>query len=420
LTKKCDATSGGTISSNTTTDCAASGAGSSTLTLAYDALDQLIQANRSGQPNLSFAYDDQGRRIRKTGTTTTHYLYNGSDIHAEYASPAGAPSAVYAHGPSMDDPIARLTGTTNSPDATAAYYHQDGLGSAIATTNAAGAISASQRFDAWGNRISGSGIVPQYGYTGREPDESGLEYYRARYYDPQVGRFTQRDPLGMVDGFNTYGYAAGNPVLFVDPEGTTILFADASNSTSAYSTRTDVSAGTSLFGRVVQNVGEFFKGYIDSTAAGGYTAPLKPELNIFESPQDLNGGLPYQSPFASPKTNEGQLARDLGPTAGILLALATRNPSGLRIGAAQDFFAGTRYTEKVLGQIKQGDLHAFPESVKAFQDFGQVSKITGGDGITRDMLKIPGEYRGKQGAFEFIKEADGSINHRLFKPSPGQ
>lgn len=74
----------------------------------------------------------------------------------------------------------------------------------------------------------------------------------------------------------------------------------------------------------------------------------------------------------------------------------------------------------MLGQIKTGDLHAFPESVKAFQEAGQITKITGGDGVVRDMLKIPGEYRGKQGVFEFIKEPDGSINHRLFKPNPGQ
>ncbi|WP_207388856.1 DUF6862 domain-containing protein [Stutzerimonas kirkiae] len=87
---------------------------------------------------------------------------------------------------------------------------------------------------------------------------------------------------------------------------------------------------------------------------------------------------------------------------------------------AGDFFAGTKYTDKVLGQIKTGDLHAFPESVKAFQEAGQITKITGGDGVVRDMLKIPGEYRGKQGVFEFIKEPDGSINHRLFKPNPGQ
>jgi filamentous hemagglutinin len=58
--------------------------------------------------------------------------------------------------------------------------------------------------------------------------------------------------------------------------------------------------------------------------------------------------------------------------------------------------------------------------VKGFQDAGQLSKLTGGDGVVRDMLKIPGEYKGKDGVFEFIKESDGSINHRLFRPDPGQ
>ncbi|QAY92217.1 filamentous hemagglutinin N-terminal domain-containing protein [Pseudomonas sp. ACM7] len=116
-----------------------------------------------------------------------------------------------------------------------------------------------------------------------------------------------------------------------------------------------------------------------------------------------------------------------GLTSAAAMALIGRNPAGAGgVGAkgvssvADDFFAGTKYTDKVVGQIKIGDLHAFPESVKAFQGSGQVTKITGGDGVVRDMLKIPGEYRGKQGVFEFIKESDGSINHRLFKPSSGQ
>jgi filamentous hemagglutinin len=60
--------------------------------------------------------------------------------------------------------------------------------------------------------------------------------------------------------------------------------------------------------------------------------------------------------------------------------------------------------------------HAFPESVTGFQNAGQVTKITGGDGVVREMLIIPGEYGGKKGVFEFIKESDGLINHRLFRP----
>lgn len=49
-----------------------------------------------------------------------------------------------------------------------------------------------------------------------------------------------------------------------------------------------------------------------------------------------------------------------------------------------------------------------------------MTKIKGGDGVVRDMLKIPAEYRGKQGVFEFIKESDGAINHRLFKPTSAE
>jgi RHS repeat-associated protein len=63
--------------------------------------------------------------------------------------------------------------------------------------------------------------VPTYGYTGREPDASGLVYYRARYYDPSVGRFTQRDPVGYLDGLNRYAYVGNNPINFTDPHGLT-------------------------------------------------------------------------------------------------------------------------------------------------------------------------------------------------------
>ncbi|WFS63381.1 hypothetical protein LF599_04235 [Pseudodesulfovibrio thermohalotolerans] len=63
-----------------------------------------------------------------------------------------------------------------------------------------------------------------------------------------------------------------------------------------------------------------------------------------------------------------------------------------------------------------GDYHSFPESVTAFGENGVVTQITGGDGIVRSKLQIAGEYMGKKGVFEFIKEPDGIINHRLFVP----
>ena len=188
--------------------------GSTTTTLTYDALNRLTQVAKTGQATQTYVYDDQGRRIQKTvGSTVTNYLYSGPDIVSEYGSTWGSSSALYTHGPNMDDPIIRST-TTNTQ-----YYHQDGLGSVVGVSNSSGTTDATARYDAWGNLLSGTGSIPQYGYTGREPDETGLVNYRNRYYDPSIGRFTQRDPIGMNGGLNLYAYVANNPTNLTDPMG---------------------------------------------------------------------------------------------------------------------------------------------------------------------------------------------------------
>lgn len=73
---------------------------------------------------------------------------------------------------------------------------------------------------------------------------------------------------------------------------------------------------------------------------------------------------------------------------------------------AVDFFKDTKYSKKVLYPMKQGDYHAFPHVVENFQNAGTITQLKGGDGILRTKLEIPGSYRGVQGSFEFIKEAD--------------
>ena len=83
-------------------------------------------------------------------------------------------------------------------------------------------------------------------------------------------------------------------------------------------------------------------------------------------------------------------------------------------GGTKSFFDNTQYTDKVISQMKIGDFHSFPRSVEAFELNGTVSPLKGGDGIYRQILKIPGQYGNRSGFFEFIKEADGMINHRLF------
>ncbi len=91
-----------------------------------------------------------------------------------------------------------------------------------ALTDAAGLVANSYDYDVYGNiEASVEGIANPFTYTGRELDaESGLYYYRARYYDPATGRFLQEDPIGFGAGdLNLYRYVFNDPVNFTDPDG---------------------------------------------------------------------------------------------------------------------------------------------------------------------------------------------------------
>jgi RHS repeat-associated protein len=194
--------------------------GSVTTTLAYNVLNQLSQVGKTGLPTETYGYDDSGRRVRKTvGVESDYFVYQGDAILAQYSDASGGwatASASYTQGAGIDQPFLRVDGTGTNKQ----FYHQDGLGSVIAITDQTGVNAATQRFDAWGNAVASSGTpISQYGYTGREPDATGLMYYRARYYSPDVGRFTQSDPIGLNGGINFYSYVGGNPVNLKDPTG---------------------------------------------------------------------------------------------------------------------------------------------------------------------------------------------------------
>jgi RHS repeat-associated protein len=93
------------------------------------------------------------------------------------------------------------------------------MGSIAEASNDAGTLVASRQYDAWGNLESGAD-QPGYAFTGREWDpETGLYYYRARYYDPKVGRFISEDPIGFLGGDNFFAYVGNRPGGTRDPLG---------------------------------------------------------------------------------------------------------------------------------------------------------------------------------------------------------
>jgi RHS repeat-associated protein len=120
----------------------------------------------------------------------------------------------YLNGPGIDNKVRQESSTSGT-----LYYQTDHLGSTRALTDASGNVVERISYDSFGN---GTGSArTRYGYTGRERDElTGLYYYRARWYDAQVGRFISEDPIGFRGGdVNLYAYVGNNPTNRIDPSG---------------------------------------------------------------------------------------------------------------------------------------------------------------------------------------------------------
>ena len=186
-----------------------------TTTYTYDAENQLIQISMPNGIVAKYRYDGLGRRIEKdVDGTITRYVYDKEDILMEFDG-SNSKIVSYTHGLGIDEPLIM------ERDGSSFFYHTDGLGSITDLTDSSGAISQSYVYDSFGNIDQQVGFtVNPYTYTGREFDpESGLYYYRARYYNAEAGRFINEDPIGLLGGLNLYGYANNNSINLIDSFG---------------------------------------------------------------------------------------------------------------------------------------------------------------------------------------------------------
>jgi RHS repeat-associated protein len=106
------------------------------------------------------------------------------------------------------------------------FYHYDGLDSTIAITDNTGQVVNTYCYSPEGLVGAQETIPNPFQYVGRfgvMAEGNGLYFMRARYYDPEVGRFINKDPIGYAEGMNLFAYVANDLVNFIDPEGLSYL-----------------------------------------------------------------------------------------------------------------------------------------------------------------------------------------------------
>ena len=177
--------------------------------------DRMVEATVNSVTS-TYTYRGDGLRDSRTvGMTTTQFTWDPS------GEGLGLP-VVLDDGPSGEGYLygAWLSAMKQSGDWY--YYLADGLGSTMAVVDGSGVVQTSYQCDVYGEVTGGSGSLSnEFDFAGQQTDPTGLQYLRARYYDPATGVFLSREPLERLPGWmgNPFGYAGGNAVSRTDPTG---------------------------------------------------------------------------------------------------------------------------------------------------------------------------------------------------------
>ena len=192
---------------------------SETVTYGYDYENRLISID-DGTSLVLYQYDADGIRTRKTvdGVATSYLVDKNRDYAQvlEERDGAGALVVGYVYG---DDLVSQERSDTVS------YYHYDGIGSTRALTDDLGDATDTYNYEAFGELLNSTGITDnKYLFAGEQYDPNARFYYlRARWMNPETGRFLTVDPFGGIQNdpvsLHKYLYASCNPVMYVDPSG---------------------------------------------------------------------------------------------------------------------------------------------------------------------------------------------------------
>jgi RHS repeat-associated protein len=192
---------------------------------------------------IDFSYDGRGR-LRWRGesvpdgmggwtlTSETRYIYDGMRVIQERDG-SNNPVVAYTRGIDLSGSfegaggigrlLARSHGYSSGSFTNHNFYHADGNGNITYMVNGSQSVVASYRYDPFGNTISSSGALASanvYRFSSKELIGAlGLYYYGYRFYDPNLQRWLNRDPLGELGGFNLYRFLGNCPPNYIDRDG---------------------------------------------------------------------------------------------------------------------------------------------------------------------------------------------------------
>lgn len=201
---------------NYTYDAAGNVASDGAHSYTYDAENRLVSVD--GGVTANYSYDHKNRRYKKVvGAASTHYIWEGGQVIAEYDAGSGA--ALMNYVSAGGKLIASMGGGILK------WYLSDRLSTRLILDNN-GNILGRQGHLPYGEEIVGTGDQQKRHFTSYDRDtESGLDYAVNRYYGQYVGRFTSVDPysgsndIGNPQSLNRYTYAENDPINLTDPLG---------------------------------------------------------------------------------------------------------------------------------------------------------------------------------------------------------
>lgn len=159
----------------------------------------------------TYGYDGTGlRQYTQSSNTRTYETWDGSgDLPLMIED--GTLSFIYGPGGQIIEQV--------SSASTPLFYHLDQLGSVRALSTKAGKAQTTYSYDPYGKQLATSGTATNpFRYAGQYTDATGLQYLRARYYDPNTAQFLTRDPLAAATR-HPYSYVSGDPLDATDPSG---------------------------------------------------------------------------------------------------------------------------------------------------------------------------------------------------------